>query len=181
MRTLLAFLLVVAIAVPAFAGDNPAIQMYVDFEDGGYVHRADPAMYTAFDAFFMVDTFVGFTTISFMVGNTPGMSTLVAYDNLLPGNLAIGAYETGITLASTECMTVAPLAVAVGHYFYLNVPGDIQILDHPEFPRWVVDCNDQVDYYCVLINGGVHQDPIEGDCGSPVENSSWGGIKALYR
>jgi hypothetical protein len=65
------------------------------------------------------------------------------------------------------------------------VPGDILILDHPDFPRWVVDCNDQVDSYCVFINGGVCKDPVDGEEGCdgvvPVEASSWGGIKALYR
>ena len=186
MRTLLAFLLVVAIAVPAFAGDNPSVRLYVDFDPGMYIHRVDPAMYTAFDAYFMLDCFTGITGVSFMVSNTPGMSSPAAYEPLLPGGLAIGGFETGVTVVSSECVVVEPVAVAVGHYFYLNLPGDIMIVDHPDFPRWVVDCNDQVDPYCVFMHGGVAKDAIVGDPGcdgviNPVENSSWGGIKALYR
>jgi len=181
MKSLLVIALVLAVAVPAFAGDNPAVRLYVDFDPGNYVHRADPAMYTAFDAYFMLDTFVGIAAVSFKVGVTPGMSSPGSYEALLPGGMSIGAFEVGTTVGSTECVTTAPVAVGVGHYFYLNVPGDIEILDHPDFPRWVVDCNDGVDSYCVFINGGVCKDPLPGDCGVPVEASSWGGIKALYR
>ena len=44
--------------------------------------------------------------------------------------------------------------------------------------------NGEVDYYCVLQNGAIDQEPdgcIGGDCWNPVEASTWSGIKALYR
>jgi hypothetical protein len=62
----------------------------------------------------------------------------------------------------------------------------VNILDDPAFPRWVVDCtlpNGLVDFYCVLENGTIGAaDCLEGDCDIvPVEDATWGGIKALYR
>ncbi len=198
MRYIVAVLLVVVLTVaPAVAGMNPECKFFVTFADTSSVTyqnladgaRVDPVMYTAFDAHFGILDYGCFTTISFMIENTPGMSSPVAYDNLLPGNLAIGAYETGVTLASTiqlDSSVQGPFYFfATGHYFYLNVPGEIKIVDHPEFPRWVVSCNDEVDYYCVWQNGGVAMDAVvvEAECYGdvPVESSSWGAIKSLYR
>jgi hypothetical protein len=61
------------------------------------------------------------------------------------------------------------------------------ILDHPDWPRWVMDCPvpGEVDYYCVWMHGGVGKDALEGDeeCFPvvPVEDATWGSVKALYR
>ena len=76
----------------------------------------------------------------------------------MPGGLMIGdPFNGGATIASTQCMYDDPLAVGYGTYFYLGGDCCIQILDHHDFPRWVVDCQDpgQVDYYCVLSHGEV--------------------------
>ncbi len=79
-------------------------------------------------------------------------------------------------------MTDEFVCLCSGSMFYLGVPGTVNIIDHPDYPRWVVDCNDEVDFYCLLNNGGVLMDaPETGECISPVEESTWGGIKALYR
>ena len=69
---------------------------------------------------------------------------------------------------------------------YLGGACDVLINDHTVYTREVTDCNDpaQVDQYCVLSHGALNKDPIAEDCpcgGSPVEESSWGNIKALYR
>jgi hypothetical protein len=58
------------------------------------------------------------------------------------------------------------------------------ILDHPDYPRWVIDCQDpgQVFYYCVRSHGGVWKDAVVGDCPTvAVEDVSWGSIKSMYR
>lgn len=72
--------------------------------------------------------------------------------------------------------------------FYLGGPPcEIRILDHPDYPRWVVDCNQNVYYYGVASHGGVGMEPEfvgegEFECQvTPVEDFSWGGIKALFR
>ncbi len=195
MRYMVAVLLVVILGVvPAMAGENLNSKMFVTFADTSTVatyqeiedgRRIDPVAYTAFDAYFGLLDYYCFTGISFKVENTPGMSSPAAYEPLLPGGLAIGGFETGVTVVSSECVVAEPVVVAVGHYFYLNLPGDIMIVDHPDFPRWVVDCNDQVDFYCLWQNGGVGMDPTPGDAECfgdvPVEASTWGVIKSLYR
>ncbi len=187
MRHLLIAALVLAIAVPALGqGANPYIAAYVTFDAGAEVHRVDPLAYTAGDVFICLKHVQGgFTTVSFAVGIDAGVSAPAAWTSLLPGGLAIGDYATGITLSSTDCMTDEFVCLCSGSLFYLGVPGMVSILDHPDYPRWVVDCNDAVDLYCYVTGGGVLMDPTATgeDCPPPVpvENSSWGGIKALYR
>jgi len=190
MKRLLVAALVLAFAVPALAQDglNPQVRMYIDFAPPDYVHAVDPAIYTSVPAYVMADCLgEGFTTVSFMLAVTPGMTSPPAFTSLLPGGLAIGAWDTGITLASTECMTVEPVQIGKLDLFYLGTPGCVELLDHPDYPRWVVDCQEPgvVNYYCLLAHGSVGGfECPEGEdcpCGSPVQDSSWSNIKALYR
>ncbi len=183
----------VLVLVAGTAGANPIVGewLYIDFDPPNFVHRADPPIYTAVDAYLMLDLTYsgepGFTAVSFRLDVTPGVSSPPVFTNLLPGDVAIGDWETGITLASTECITSFPAQIAVLSLYYLGTPGDVAIYDHPEYPRWVVDCQDPgMDfYYCVYSFGGVGKDPDVGpfgDCGgSPVEDISWTAIKSLYR
>ena len=192
MRVSAIAVLVLALSVGA-AVANPIVGewFYVDFDPPNAVHRLDPAVYTTFQAYLMLDltqsAMNGLTSISFKLEYTPGMSTPPAFTNLLPGDLSIGIVEDGITLASTDCMTDYPVPIGVLDMFYLGTPGEIMILDHPQFPRWLTDCNEpgEVYYYCVYSDGGVGMDPtVTGgaDCGmNPVEEISWTSIKAMYR
>lgn len=216
MRYALVVIAVAALCAPAFGqgGGNPGCKMFVTFDSGTtdnatVVGRADPAQYTEFYAYFgvtdLVDTYYeipdtdttiigGLTTVSFMASVTPGISSPPAFTNLLPGDLAIGSWDTGVTLASTECMP--PPVVLVGYLtlFYIGsvdppTTGDITILEHPEYPGWVVDCSTpsaRKNIACIWQHGGVNKDPEAGDGGceanTPVQDAeTWGGIKALYR
>jgi hypothetical protein len=183
----------VLMLVTGAAWGNPLVGewFYVDFDPPNFAHSVYPATYTAFDAYVMLDLTAsaetGFTTISFRLDVTPGVSSPPSFTNLLPGDLAIGSWDSGVTLASTECITSFPAPVGYLTLFYLGTPGDIAIYDHPEYPRWVVNCEDpgQVFYYCVYSHGGVGKEPEigpTGDCGgSPVENVTWSSLKSLYR
>jgi hypothetical protein len=183
----------VLVLVAGTAVANPIVGewLYIDFDPPNFAHRADPPIYTSVDAYLMLDLThsgePGFASVSFRLDVTPGMSSPPAFTNLLPGDLAIGNWETGITLASTECITTFPAQVAVLTLFYLGVPGDVSIHDDPQYPRWVVNCEDPggVFYYCMYSSGGVGKDPAigpSGDCGgNPVEDVSWATIKSLYR
>jgi hypothetical protein len=105
----------------------------------------------------------------------------------------IGDWETGVILSMNSCTGPDPvwgkIVVAGIRFDYTGVPGDIILADHPEWPRAVWDCYQEIDPYCLLCNGGVGKWPIGGDgscicywAGSVVEEeSSWGAIKALYR
>jgi len=161
---------------------------YIDFDPSVSIDNVVvPDIYNPFDAYVTFDQMTdGLTTCSFALSVTPGISSPPSFENLLPGNLAIGSWDTGITLASTECVGVGggPVNVGVLHLFYLGGEGDIMLLDHPDYPRWVVDCQDpgQVSYYCVLSHGGVAKEPIAGDCGATaVRDRSWSAIKAMFR
>ncbi len=188
LRTAMAVVLLLSLGAAVAAGNPVGFDaMYIDFDPGNYQPQAYPDAYTSVDAYVMLEMFgsgVGFTTISFQLDVTPGTSSPPSYESLLPGGLSIGNWEEGITLSSTECIDLGqhPYPIAVVHLFYLGAPGDIIIGDHPDYPRWVVDCDDQVHIYCVLWHGGVGKFADDGDCeGQPVEERSWSAIKALYR
>ena len=204
MRYVLIAIAVAAFCVPAFAqdGGNNTAKVFVTFttptpDNGSVVNRVDPTQYTAFSAYFgITDLGDGMKSISFRASVTPGVSSTPAFVNLLPGDLAIGNWETGVTLASTECMNtdshpgreyIDPVIFARLDLFYLGGVGDVTILDDPEYPRWVVDCTDPPDYnfFCIWTHGGVGKDAEPGDAeceaNTPVESQTWGAIKALYR
>lgn len=191
MRAVAIAALVLLVAGTAIANPIVGEWLYIDFDPPNFAHRVDPPIYTAFDAYLMLDLTYsgesGFASVSFRLDVTPGVSSPPAFANLLPGNLGIGNWETGITLASTECITTFPAQVAVLSLYYLGTPGDVAIYDHPDYPRWLVNCDDpgMAFYYCMYSFGGVGKDPAigpVGDCGgNPVEDVSWATIKSLYR
>jgi hypothetical protein len=190
MRTFLALVMIVAMAAVAFAGGNPNVKGYIDFDPPNRVHEAMPAAYTTVNAYICFgDLGMGLTSASFRVTDVmaacPGAFAPPSFVNLLPGDLAIGNVFTGITVASTGCEPPPEVCVGYLSLFYLGVPCCVELLDHPDYPRWITDCNDpaQVDYYCVLANGSIGGAPCpDGDCAaSPVEDTTWGGIKSLYR
>jgi len=116
------------------------------------------------------------------------MGTATGFVSLLPDGHVWGPWDEGTVLVSPYCLTDRFLYVARISFVYLGTPGDIRILDHPEYPRWVMDCHEpsaELDYYCVWMHGGVGKNAIEGDeeCFPvvPVEDMTWGSVKALYR
>jgi hypothetical protein len=188
MRTLIALLLVGALAVPAMGGANPNVRCYVDFDPPNYVHYLlDQPMgqYTDVGCLMLDCIPGGITTVSLKVTVVGDLNGSITFTNILPGDLAIGAWDTGITLSSTDCMLDDPLCFATFTVFTFGGSADIIIGDHPDFPRWVVDCADGTDFYCVLAHGGWNKVNLAGeagcDCSSPVEDATWGVIKSLYR
>ena len=190
MKRLLIVGLAMLVAATAFAGGNPAVRAYIDFDPPNQVHAAMPAPYSTFQAYVCFDNIeMGLTSASFYVTDPtvacPGVFAPPSFTNILPGDLAIGNIFSGITLSSTGCEAGPSVCVGYLTLFYLGGECAIQIMDHPDYPRWVTDCNDpaQVDYYCVLSHGSVGGAvPPDGDCEiNPVEDTTWGGIKALYR
>jgi len=173
----------------SYTSPNPSNPRgYVDFDPSISIENIIvPELYNPFDAYISIDQMTdGLTTCSFALSVTPGLTSPPAFESLLPGGLAIGDWQTGITLASTECVGIGGGFVNVGvlHMIYLGGSGDIMLLDHPDYPRWVVDCQQpgQVSYYCVLSHGGVDKPSLPGDCGvTPVKPKSWGAIKSMYR
>jgi len=195
MKRLLVVAMVLAVASIALAGGNPNIKCYVSFDQtgaGAEVHQYDYMQYVGFNAYFcFTDMDMGLTTVSFMINNPqvdcPGMFASQSFTNLL--DIIVGSPYTGMSLASSTCRDSEVVVVGYLNLFPIAAAGGsccVNILDDPNFPRWVVDCttpNGLVDYYCVLSNGTIGTaECVPGDCGaSPVEDTTWGGIKSLYR
>ena len=197
MKQILAMCLVLVFAVTASAGLNPQVNGYITFDPAGdpLMNAVAPAPYTTVNAYFALGCVEGgMTVVSFLLNSAmadcPGVIATQSFVNLMPGGLAIGDAFTapGITIASTECMTMDPVIVGYGTYFYLGGACSIELLDHVDYPRWVVDCQEPgvVDFYCLAghgsVGGAVSPEPEVCPCGGvPVEDATWGGIKALYR
>ena len=189
MKRLLVVGMVLAIASLAVAGGNPNVDCYVSFDQtgaGGLVHQYDITQYVGFNAYFCFsDLDMGLTVVSFMINSLeaecPGLFSIQSFTNLL--DIMVGDPYTGMSLASTTCRPGD--IVVVGYLFLFPIAvGDccVLILDDPDFPHWVVDCdspNGGVDYYTVIGHGTI------GDAYCPhivpVEDSSWGSIKSMYR
>jgi hypothetical protein len=193
MRTALAVVLALVLSAPAVAGMNPECQVCIDFSGTAISWtdvqgRIDPQLYETFSAYFCAYGINGFTGICMRGYVTPGMSATTQFTSLLPLGVAFGGWDEGVALASPDCHTDRFLYFARLDLLYLGNPGDVMILDHPEYPRWVMDCTQpsaELDYYCVWMHGGVGKDPLVGDQGCfpvvPVEDTTWGSVKALYR
>jgi hypothetical protein len=188
MKYLVISVALLAFAVTAFAGGNPNVKGYLSFDaDGALIHEYMMTQYVGFNVYVcLTDLDLGMDVVSFMLTDAmvdcPGLFGSASFTNLLPGDLAIGAWNTGITIASTECMATNPVVVGYLNLFPIAIGGCcMRLLDHPEYPCWVVDCalpNGDVDYYTLIEFG---QADINEGCDSPVEDATWGAIKALYQ
>ena len=194
MRTAIVLLALLLIATVATANPIPywpAVNVMFA-NDGSYVPRVDPALFEEITAYVTVScpssTFDNLASISFAIDIPLGMGTPPVYSSLLPGGQVVGAWESGITLLSTEPVYDGVIYVCSIDFIYIGQPGLIRVLEHPNYPLWVTNGDGFVVYYCVGQHGGVLMDPPIVDYGcffceetNPVENVSWGAIKSLYR
>lgn len=84
-----------------------------------------------------------------------------------------------------------PLVIGYLRIFILpNASGCIEILEHPEFGRRVLDYDETPgeDSWCVLSHGSINSSECPmGDldcvcpCATPIEAGSWGSVKAMFR
>ncbi len=195
MKGLIIAVAILALSVPAFAGQNPDIGMYlVTGSDGTGDNYIEPVstfnIYVCFDGFGPGGGMLG---ASFMFDRTFSGFKL-AQTNLL-GGLDFGDVETAgwaITSGADCAMPVGGVVVAATvQYLYQGTPGTITVGPHPVDGMAVADCNNDLDFFCVHSiaaqgvsgNFGVFMPAPDGTCEpiTPVEDSSWGAIKALYR
>jgi hypothetical protein len=176
MRAIAIAALICLMASITYAGGNPNVKGYIDFDPPNMVHEAMPVPFTTVNAYIcFTDLDMGLTSASFMVTDVatvcPGVFAPPSFVNLLPGDLAIGNVFTGITVASTGCEDPPTVCVGYISLFYLGGECCLELLDHPDYPRWVTDCNDpaEVDFYCVLSHGSIGGATCPpGDCPSGV-------------
>ena len=215
VRELAALTCALAVAsVSAIAGQNPHAAVFIDFSgtadswylmhDGGWDNETYPQLGE------QVDAYVGLFTAgtgtwnpdhtheppaqpqvtggSFRLEWPAESLAMVEFSSLLPGDLAIGSPDAGITVSSTQCVQEPVVYLLRVTLEYLGVPGDLLVVDHPDYPRWIVDCHSpmyEVDYYCVASHGGVGKSALLGEenCSAdvPVQRGTWASLKALYR
>jgi hypothetical protein len=176
-------------AAGALAGGNPDVVAYVDFDPPNRVQEYWPEPYESFSAYLCLGNLgEGVRCVSFAVNF--GDWDYVGYTslhNLLPGGSLecdTGGPPTGCTWCSVSCQPGPDICFARLDIFYESGSFCIEILDHAWYPRRVRDCSDPAgfDEYCVLAHGSVNGAVCaEGDCGTPVDDGTWGTIKSLYR
>jgi len=197
MRNALVALMVLALAATAFAGQNAGIQIYmVDNASGVGNNYLCPTPYVPFNVYVCFDHFGaggGMLGCAFGYTRTFGGFKL-SFQNLL-GGLMIGDPEIAPGIALTSgANPVYPagdiVVAATAQYMYSGTPaGFIQFTAHGTDGPVVADANNMLDAWCIrsiLLSGtsgnfGVCMTQPDGTCTSPVEESSWGSIKALYR
>jgi hypothetical protein len=190
-----ALLVVVLMAASASLAWGYIYEMHIDFDPPNRVVYVDAPAYEVLDAYVCICGLEGFAAVSFRLMDVeeeyPGYFSSVTFTNLLPGDLAIGDWRTGITLASTECVSGYIVPVARLSLFPLTTePYCVNILDHPDYPEWIVDCDapfGEQHFFCVRSHGWVNGlGCMGGNCPdspppSAVETTTWGSMKALFR
>lgn len=197
MKHALALALVaVFIAGTAFAAENPNVSIWLDADPPNAVTMVEPGNGETFTVSIIMDCFGetgGTRGIAFLFERTFSGFKL-GQTNLL-GGLFFGDVEVdpGYTIAAgADCVYPSDGIVVAAQieYLYQGEPGTITILPHgliePGTGRNALDCDfEEDDQYCIAGGLGVHMAAPGNDegcsCDSPVEEATWGAIKAFYR
>jgi len=188
-RTAIAVLLLLLTSSMALA--NPIIGewFYVDFDPPNYSHWIMPQPYTMATGYLVLNLEVAWpyemSAVSFAVDIVPWPASEPVFQAYQPLSITQGDWREGITVSFGECVEfLQPVPVASFSFLYMGGTHDVLIVDHPEYPRWLLDCSEppEISIYCVLSHGSIGKmNPQWGDCGvDAVENASWSSIKALY-
>ena len=192
MKSILAFLLVALLVTPVFAGENPGVRLFMTADSEDYVDYIDVPGTTQPVPFYLVADCLetGATAVAMTLTNTvPGWQG--GAFTYLPGALTIGGVNdpAGFSLAWADCEYPDPITgfLVIGTFpWCCTGPGTWVITPHPTETRKLTDCDKVADQYCVYQNVGVGVTAPAGDEGcecevSPVEDSTWGTIKSLYK
>jgi hypothetical protein len=198
-RVLVALMFVALVAVPAFAGTNPHVRAFITFDPVGHVYSSMPAVGTIVNFYLAFDCYGqggGLTGVSLVLDIQAGGFVAGAADYTVfhpAAQCVIGGPDvlTGWVIAAPECVhppVSGIITVAKVPFYYLSPAGNLVILPSPVDGKATVDCNNDLDFFCVLSNGAIGMLPtVPGDpncvCAPPsaVDDASWGTIKALYR
>jgi hypothetical protein len=194
---------VLAVASTAFAGENPSVRAFYTFDQGGYVHSDPDAVtstqvlgYLCFDCLGDYGQGGGLTGVSLVLdfqcgGFVAGGADVTVFHP--SAQTVIGGPDdvtNGWVIAAPECVVPGPtgfICVAMVPWFYTGPAGDVLILPNPVDGQATVDCNNDLDLFCVLSHGAIGQEvqtpgDLDCDCGAvPADETTWGAIKSLYR
>jgi YVTN family beta-propeller protein len=161
--------------LPAFAGQNPDIQIFLEFEDGS--NYLEPPPYSVFPVYVCFTSFGdggGLLAASLKLDRTFS-GTKLGHEDFLPGGVSTGDPEVdGWVFTGSSCTLPDVDGVLVAgriDYYYTGTPGTISIVPGDLSPRETVDCYTDTDYWCVRNspsgNAGVWMPPPPGECDGP--------------
>ncbi len=184
-------IVVVALFVlAAVASANPVAYdaIYVSFDPDDIMPEIPPpapgAVMCAYVWVELMDQgYLGFTTVAFRMGNTPGLDIVPMGFIPEPGFAVTGDWTSGYYV-TTPCRDDFPVVVGCAQFQYVSGTGAITLSQHPVHGPFMYDCESTpgIVAYCVWWHGSIGVDQMMGDCGgNPVEDFSWTAIKGLYR
>ncbi|MBN1630357.1 MAG: DUF1565 domain-containing protein [Thermoleophilia bacterium] len=169
MRCALALVCLVVASTCADAGDNPNVNIFLEFAGGTNEIYPAPGHVTATVYLESFGPSGGTLGLEFAISASPGL-VLMSYNSLLDG-ADIGDPTSGWFVTSSSCAMPdgqGRLAVAEVTYYYSGTPGVLEIVSNPGGARGVTDCNLDEDQWCVRLSpsghGGVWMAPPPGDC-----------------
>ena len=175
MRVTAIVLALMVFAACAQAGDNPYVNIFIEFSNG--LNYIDPAPWTPFTATVYLENFGpggGTMGLELMISRSFGGITAAA-TSLLDG-AEIGDPDSGWSITGSCELPGGGGRVAVAEitYFYDGItPGTLTIADHPMGSRTVLDCSSGTDQWCVRVTPSGHAAvglgavPPPGDCMLP--------------
>jgi hypothetical protein len=194
-RVVLVALAVLLAVAPAIAGQNPDVRLFLTGSNTDFVDQvAVPFPYQPIHIYLVADCLgTGVTAVATTVTfNFPGYT---AGDPVYadPAALAIGGINdaAGWSIAFTECFYPDPVTkfLVIADIFWsmgeAPVAGTAVLSAHPTQAKKITGCDVIADQYCIYQNLGIGTAPPAGeepcDCEVPVDNQTWGAIKAMYR
>jgi len=179
MRALVIALVCLTFAIGAEAGDNPNVNIFLEFQNGeNYIN---PAPFTTITVTIYLENFGpggGTTGVELMLVRSFG-GLMTSHSPLPSGWIEFEDPESGWMVTGACAMPDGNGRVAVAEvtYFYDGTPGTIEIVDYPARTRGVVDCAFNADQWCVRLSpsghGGVGVLPPPGDCAGDPHPHRW--------
>ena len=184
-------ILTIALALTLCSGVAMADQIGAYSDQAGTSCSFNPANF-ALVTLYLVQDSNGATASKFMISDASGMSPTGT--SVTAGFLSIGSYATGIEIAYPQCQNTKVVIGTLGYFHQMetmNCSRTVQVVAHPgsEVAGEVilVDCNLPFGNIEVAEGGRAWGGTDSEACGGcfeptvPTSESTWGGIKALYR
>ena len=185
-------ILTIALALTMCSGAAMADKIGIYADAGGTNCSFNPAAFALVTLYIVHDAEGGGKVSKFMISDLSGMTPTGS--SVQAPFLAIGTYAAGIEIAYPECQNGKVVIGTLGYFHQaevMNCSRTVQVVPHPgsQVPGEVivVDCNLPFGNIEVAQGGRAWggTDPVAcGDCFEPTvptNESTWGGIKALYR
>jgi hypothetical protein len=187
------------------AGQNPHARAFISFapnDANPYVHAVAWDGEKIYNAFLCMDCYglaypdseIGARCVAFKwvtAWTDPSYPADAMAAVYFPaGSQAIGGPDQDLwVIAWTNCEppTATGIVKVLKQGYYCYNPGTITILPNAVDGKKITGCDFELDEFCVLANGGIGMaaPPGDGTCDdcpdTPVEEQTWGSIKALYR